>query len=54
MEICQCCGKEIEWGSHVVAVRYGVIKAKVSHTAVTKGHVDYFHKECEKSFRSHL
>lgn len=51
-EICQGCGNEIEWGSKVIAVRYGIIiKAKV--TSVTKERVDYFHPDCHIGMSSH-
>lgn len=53
-ELCASCGKPIMWGSFVVAVRYGRIKAAVSHTSVSKDTVDYFHPGCDKSFRGSL
>lgn len=53
-EYCQGCGKLIEWTSMVVAVRYGMILPKVTHTAVTKVQVDYFHQDCPKAFRTKM
>ena len=46
-EICQGCGKEIDWGSKIVAVRYGRIYSTVNHTGMSKERVDYFHDACE-------
>jgi hypothetical protein len=48
MEVCQNCGRPIQWGGRVVAVRYGIIgKSAHPHTRVTKEREDYFHDGCE-------
>lgn len=47
MEVCQYCGKPINFGSKVIAVRYGTIhKTAHPHTRVTKEREDYFHDGC--------
>ena len=51
-EVCQTCGKPIEWGSDVVAVRYGKIYRTVNHTGVSKNSVDYFHSGCSVAIGS--
>jgi hypothetical protein len=50
MEICQSCGGPIQWGSEVIAVRYGRIHRAVTHTTVSKKRVDYFHASCSPAF----
>jgi hypothetical protein len=44
-EICQACGKELNSGDKVIAVRYGLLWYK-KHTSISKARVDYFCYMC--------
>ena len=56
MRICQCCGKEISIGENAVEVRYGKIyryaKPPKDRIQYNKDKVDFFHNDCDKSFRN--
>lgn len=48
-QICQHCHKEIKWGSDVIALRHGIIKICVGHTAIRKvKHIEYYHEKCHE------
>lgn len=50
MLVCQGCGKDLLPHDEAVLVSYGYI-AKSGRFYCRKG-TDYFHKDCDKSFRS--
>ena len=46
-ELCQTCGKLIEFGEDFVEVRYGKIQRSMVNQI---SRIDCFHKKCDKAF----